>query len=114
MSNMRQVGQALHIYANENQGWLIAAQNSYDLPRPGGATAIAVWVRQLRYSEFQAKDPISVTPVLLCPEDNEHIATNNFTNYMYCRTYGFWNTATNAWTNAGTVYLPRKLQQFQK
>lgn len=115
MSNMRQIGMGLISYANDNQQWLVAALNSYDLPRPNNTTTISVWARQLKYSVFGANDPMTSMPLFICPSDYDHIADGSFTNYMYCRQYGYWKaTATPPqWTDTGvTVYLPRKLMQF--
>lgn len=113
LSNMRQIGNAIVLYANNNNGWLVIAQNRHNLVRPNGAAVQSNWVRQLRQSIFR-QDPISTTPVFICPSDDTHIATNNITNYTFCRVYGFWNTATNDWTvSAVGQYLPRKLVRFR-
>src|SRR5438046_7733070 len=67
-SNLRQIGQALLIYANNNDGWMY----------PPGRGAVPGRPTSEYWPCFVFKPPVWNPPILLCPADNQPAVEHSY------------------------------------
>jgi prepilin-type N-terminal cleavage/methylation domain-containing protein len=71
-SNMRQIGQAMLIYANDNRGWMFPPDHGLDVPLKERWFLLVLRLRPTPPKDPDSDDPRDWTPpIMLCPADDQ-------------------------------------------
>jgi prepilin-type N-terminal cleavage/methylation domain-containing protein/prepilin-type processing-associated H-X9-DG protein len=114
-SNLRQVGLALQMYANDNKGWLPPsylngnpATSAQDYSSPFGPSAYSLWTRAglLLGQSASGIHYLSSSDVLFCPADEWGSSNRSQTvkYFGYCPKYP--GDTTYAYTSYTYLYIP--------
>jgi len=99
MSNLKQIGLAIHSYAQDNNDWM-----------PGTIQYRIVWFDLASYlnlpvaSNGRAINEYSKAPVVFCPADENRIKTGDITRLWFCYAQNYY--ATSAEDHRGTPTEP--------